>query len=196
MPAARVSCFRRMWASRALACDGDGHERRATPEPPARLSQSHAHETGTDSAEAAVVSRVRDRHSAYGCARLQALETDVASAREEAALKEMDADVENIRSAWFWAAEKGNVDGLAIAHARAALQLAGRFRCERALLHAYSSATQPPGSMLCSIPNHSRHQNDFAERHLRLDPLVRGACPVQGKYRVNDGLKYATCKKL
>jgi predicted ATPase/DNA-binding SARP family transcriptional activator len=66
---------------------------------------------------------VRERHSAYYCAFVQAREADLKGARQQPALAEIEADHENIWLAWNWAAEQGQVerlaqaiDGLALFH--------------------------------------------------------------------------------
>jgi tetratricopeptide (TPR) repeat protein len=51
-----------------------------------------------------------DRHCAYYCAALQRWETDLISARQQTALTEMDVEIENVRTAWNWAVERGQVE--------------------------------------------------------------------------------------
>jgi predicted ATPase len=55
---------------------------------------------------------VRDRHCAYFVSALQRWDADRISDREYAALAEMDVDIENVRSAWNWAVERGQVERL------------------------------------------------------------------------------------
>lgn len=79
------------------------------------LRQYSAEKLVTQSAEsssATEVANVRSRHSDYYCVRMQSLEANLWSTREEDALDEIDADFENIRSAWHWAADRGNVTQL------------------------------------------------------------------------------------
>jgi predicted ATPase/DNA-binding SARP family transcriptional activator len=52
----------------------------------------------------------RDRHSAYYCAALQRREADLRGARQQAALDEIEADIENVRLAWHWAVEHGQLE--------------------------------------------------------------------------------------
>jgi len=52
---------------------------------------------------------VRDRHSTYYTAALAKWETDLKGARQQAALSEMDAEIDNVRAAWSWAVERGRV---------------------------------------------------------------------------------------
>jgi hypothetical protein len=49
---------------------------------------------------------VRDRHGAYYCATLQRRESDLKGAGQPAALAEIEADFENVRSAWEWAVSR------------------------------------------------------------------------------------------
>jgi predicted ATPase len=53
---------------------------------------------------------VRDRHSAYYAAALQEWDADLKGARQQAALAEMDVEIENTRTAWNWAVEQGQVE--------------------------------------------------------------------------------------
>jgi predicted ATPase/DNA-binding SARP family transcriptional activator len=55
---------------------------------------------------------VRERHSAYYTAALQQWDTDLKGPRQQAALAEIEADGENARAAWDWAAEQGQVEWL------------------------------------------------------------------------------------
>jgi predicted ATPase len=55
---------------------------------------------------------LRDRHSAHYTRSLRRWETDLKGPRQKAALSEMEADRENIRSAWNRAAEQGQVERL------------------------------------------------------------------------------------
>src|SRR5262249_7776117 len=59
------------------------------------------------------VLEVRDRHCAYYCTLLQAREVDLKSTQQHLALTEIEADHENIRLAWSWAAEQRQVERLA-----------------------------------------------------------------------------------
>jgi tetratricopeptide (TPR) repeat protein len=56
--------------------------------------------------------RVRDRHSAYYCASLHQREPGLRGGRQQAALAEIEADVENARAAWAWAVVQKDVDRL------------------------------------------------------------------------------------
>jgi tetratricopeptide (TPR) repeat protein len=55
---------------------------------------------------------VRDRHSAFYATALQEWEDDLKGPRQQTALAEMDAEIENARAAWDWAAEWGQVERL------------------------------------------------------------------------------------
>jgi predicted ATPase len=66
---------------------------------------------------------VRDRHSAFYCAALEAWEADMKGARETVALVEIEADLENVRAAWDWAMDHAQfqrldqaLDGWALFH--------------------------------------------------------------------------------
>ena len=63
---------------------------------------------------------VRERHSAYICARVQARVAALQGPRQQEALDELAADVENVRAAWQWAVAQGNI-------ARVAATLDGLF---------------------------------------------------------------------
>jgi predicted ATPase/DNA-binding SARP family transcriptional activator len=63
--------------------------------------------------EASAVLDIRDRHSAYYCAFLQAREAGLKGPQQSHALAEIQMDYENIRLAWRWAAEQGQVERLA-----------------------------------------------------------------------------------
>ncbi len=56
---------------------------------------------------------VRDLHSAYYTEALQRWEADLVGSRQREALIEMEADSENIRTAWTWAVENAKVERLA-----------------------------------------------------------------------------------
>jgi predicted ATPase len=53
--------------------------------------------------------KARDRHSAYYAAVLERLDTGLKGPRQQEALAEMRADLENARVAWEWASERGQV---------------------------------------------------------------------------------------
>jgi predicted ATPase/DNA-binding SARP family transcriptional activator len=55
---------------------------------------------------------VRGRHSAYYARVLQRLEEDLKGARQQAAMAELDAEIENARVAWEWATEHEQVQQL------------------------------------------------------------------------------------
>jgi len=52
----------------------------------------------------------RDAHSAYYLNFLVEREADIKGQRQQEALKEIDTDFENVRSAWLWASERGLFD--------------------------------------------------------------------------------------
>jgi predicted ATPase/DNA-binding SARP family transcriptional activator len=54
----------------------------------------------------------RDRHSAYYAAFLGEREADLKGAQQQKAMAEIEADRENIRVAWQWAAERGQIEQL------------------------------------------------------------------------------------
>jgi predicted ATPase/DNA-binding SARP family transcriptional activator len=53
--------------------------------------------------------KARDRHSAYYAAVLERLDTGLKGPRQQEALAEMRADLENARAAWEWASKRGQV---------------------------------------------------------------------------------------
>jgi predicted ATPase/DNA-binding SARP family transcriptional activator/Tfp pilus assembly protein PilF len=55
---------------------------------------------------------IRDRHSAFYCAALGVWEGDIKGARQRVALAEIEADLENVRSAWAWAVAHIQVERL------------------------------------------------------------------------------------
>jgi predicted ATPase len=55
---------------------------------------------------------VRDRHCAYYTTALQQWGEDLKGPRQQAALAEMDAEIETARAAWDWAVERGRVEWL------------------------------------------------------------------------------------
>jgi predicted ATPase len=55
---------------------------------------------------------VRDRHCAYYMAALQRWKADLRGSRQQTALAEMDAEIENARRAWNWAVEQGQAERL------------------------------------------------------------------------------------
>ncbi|HEX6387737.1 MAG TPA: tetratricopeptide repeat protein, partial [Anaerolineae bacterium] len=56
---------------------------------------------------------VRQRHSATYCAALQARQANLKGSQQQVALAEIEADVENVRVAWRWAVEQGDVPQIA-----------------------------------------------------------------------------------
>jgi predicted ATPase/DNA-binding SARP family transcriptional activator len=60
--------------------------------------------------EAFEVSSVRDRHSRYYIAFLKQRETDLKGLRQQTALAEIEADLENARLAWDWAIKQGQIE--------------------------------------------------------------------------------------
>ena len=56
---------------------------------------------------------VRHCHSAYYCAALQAREANLTGSQQQVSLAEIEADIENVRVAWRWAVEQGDVSQLA-----------------------------------------------------------------------------------
>jgi DNA-binding SARP family transcriptional activator/predicted ATPase len=85
---------------------------------------------------------VRDRHCDYYTDALHRWEADLAGARQQLALVEMEADSENIRAAWTWAVEQVHVERLD--RAMEGLQhfywQSGRFREGEAALQAAAAA--------------------------------------------------------
>ena len=62
--------------------------------------------------EAGDVPRVRERYSAYYERWLRQLEEQLAGAREHTVLRQMDAEIGNIRRVWQWATEQGDEEWL------------------------------------------------------------------------------------
>jgi predicted ATPase/DNA-binding SARP family transcriptional activator len=62
--------------------------------------------------EPAAGETARDLHCAYYTAALQQWGADLKGSRQKTALAEMDAEIENARAAWDWAAERGQVERL------------------------------------------------------------------------------------
>ncbi|UCC64798.1 MAG: tetratricopeptide repeat protein, partial [Anaerolineae bacterium] len=99
---------------------------------------------------------VRDRHSAYFCAALQRWEADLKGSRTQEALDEIDADIDNMRAAWEWAARQGQVsqldqamDGLCLFYWQRYRPLEGIAACQLAaevLAQADPTATAPDDS--------------------------------------------------
>jgi predicted ATPase/DNA-binding SARP family transcriptional activator len=56
---------------------------------------------------------VRDRHAAYYAATLERWAVDLKGPKQQAALTEMESEIEDARAAWDWAVEQGQVDRLA-----------------------------------------------------------------------------------
>jgi predicted ATPase len=59
-----------------------------------------------------VAKAVRDRHRAFYCTFLRERETDLKGARQQAALAEIEAEIDNARSAWDWAIASKNETAL------------------------------------------------------------------------------------
>jgi tetratricopeptide (TPR) repeat protein len=52
---------------------------------------------------------VRDRHSAHYCAALERWDVEMQGPRQAVAQEEIEADLENVRAAWEWAAARGDI---------------------------------------------------------------------------------------
>ena len=76
------------------------------------LNKDKVGETGAPADENSAVYAVRHRHSAYYTTFLQQREADLKGARQQAALAEILADGENVRTAWQWAAAQGQIEWL------------------------------------------------------------------------------------
>jgi predicted ATPase/DNA-binding SARP family transcriptional activator len=63
----------------------------------------------------AIAEATRDRHSAYYTRSLQQLEADLKGPRQQSALAQIEADGENVRTAWHWAAMCQRADRLDLA---------------------------------------------------------------------------------
>jgi predicted ATPase len=57
----------------------------------------------------------RDRHSAYFAASLAGWEADLKGAQQQGAMAEIEADLDNVRAAWGWAAEHGPLERIEMA---------------------------------------------------------------------------------
>src|SRR5262249_17776883 len=55
----------------------------------------------------------RDQHAAYYCTFVQQHGAELAGSDQQAALAALDAERDNVRAAWTWAAKRGRVDLLA-----------------------------------------------------------------------------------
>jgi predicted ATPase len=61
----------------------------------------------------AISEAARDRHSAYYCVLLQQWEADLKGVRQQAAMAEIEAELENTRLAWHWAVAQRQIERLA-----------------------------------------------------------------------------------
>jgi tetratricopeptide (TPR) repeat protein len=104
---------------------------------------------------------VRDRYSAYYAAALQGWEADLKSARQQAALAAMDVEIENARSAWEWAVERGQVtwldqaiEGLCLFYDVRGRSQEGEAACRRAVVRLEAAegleATRQEGVLSCN----------------------------------------------
>ncbi|UCC88139.1 MAG: tetratricopeptide repeat protein, partial [Anaerolineales bacterium] len=73
------------------------------------LRQYGAHKLAKNPAREA---EVRDRHSAYYCAALGQREAALQGTRQQAAIAEIEADIENAQVAWDWAVAQGQFERL------------------------------------------------------------------------------------
>ena len=73
------------------------------------LRQFGAEKLAQDSAQETTA---RDRHSAFYCAFLHQREADLQGGRQQAALSEIEVDLENVRRAWAWAIENGSFEAV------------------------------------------------------------------------------------
>jgi predicted ATPase len=85
------------------------------------------------------VERARDRHAAFYAAALEQWATDLKGARQQAALAEIEADIENARASWLWAAGAGQterlgqaIDGLGLFYEMHGPCLDGQVVCQTA----------------------------------------------------------------
>ena len=81
----------------------------------------------------------RDRHAAFYAAALEQWAIDLRGARQQAALAEMEADIENARASWIWAAGAGQterlgqaIDGLGLFYEMHGPYLDGQVLCQTA----------------------------------------------------------------
>jgi tetratricopeptide (TPR) repeat protein len=107
--------------------------------------------------EPAAGKAARDLHCAYYTAAVQQWEADLKGPRQQAALAEMDIEIENARASWDWAVEQSQVDrlnrameGLCLYYWRRSRNLEGGAACRTvasklaAILHAPPVPRRPP----------------------------------------------------
>ena len=68
--------------------------------------------------QAELLAAVRQAHGVYYLAFLAARDEDIKGRRQQAGLREIRADFENVRQAWLWAVEHAQIDAIS----RAALE--------------------------------------------------------------------------
>jgi tetratricopeptide (TPR) repeat protein len=76
------------------------------------------------------MAEIRDAHSVYYCAFLAQREVDLKGTRQQSAMAEIEADGENVRTAWQWAVKREQLEQLA-----QALDSLGLFYLRRSRLH-------------------------------------------------------------
>ncbi len=84
----------------------------------------------------------RDRHCSYYLAALERWEADLLGSRQQEALLEMEADLDNLRAAWTWAVEHGQAERLdrAMWALVQFLWFSGRYREAEAIFSAAAAA--------------------------------------------------------
>jgi len=117
-----------------------------------------------------------DRHSAFYAAALQQWGVDLKGFRQQAALAEMYAEIENARAAWSWAVERGQVerldqaiDGLCRFYSRRRRYLEGKTACRIA---AEKLAATASGDGLQVLAKILTWQSVFSE-HTEASQLLR-----------------------
>jgi tetratricopeptide (TPR) repeat protein len=114
------------------------------------------------------VNAVRDRHADHYCDALARWAVDLRSERLPAALAEMDAEIENARAAWDWAAERGLV-----VHLDRAMEGLGQFYEIRCRYQGGIAAFRKASERLTDIRERQVEAGRPRPRHLVTRVLIR-----------------------
>ncbi len=135
------------------------------------------------------VSVTRDRHSAYFLTFLQEREAALTGQGQQAALAEIQAEVENVRTAWSWAAEQGRAESLdrALDSLYHFYELRSQFQegeeaFRHAAAHLAATGGQPPP------PDPGLSEGPSAKIQNRLLARQGAFCVQLGHYELAKGL--------